>query len=74
MPPGSIFFRDYNSIDAHSSGDATNKSNSDELINETQIKLCLWSNLLASVNEILDEKYYLLSCNAYFHYIDKVND
>jgi hypothetical protein len=50
------FFRDYNSIDAHSSEDATNKSNSDELINETQIKLCLWSNLLASVKEIVDEK------------------
>lgn len=60
-PKDFYFFRDYQSIDAHSHNpqanqNTTNMSNTVELINETQIKLCLWSNLLSSVREIVDEK------------------
>lgn len=57
---GFYFFRDYQSLDAHSSdadqADSTTTTDTAELINETQIKLCLWSNLLGSVKEIVDEK------------------
>ncbi|KAL7507601.1 hypothetical protein ACHAXN_004760 [Cyclotella atomus] len=49
------FFRDYHSLDT-SESDGLTTGNNDELVNEVQIKLCLWSNLLASVKEIVDEK------------------
>lgn len=46
------FFRDYDCLDAHNGPDGVKNANNDELVNEVQIKLCLWSNLLASVKEI----------------------
>lgn len=53
------FFRDYHSLDAHTSDarlSGCESSKDEELIRSIQIKLCLWSNLLASVREIFDEK------------------
>ena len=50
------FFRDYHGINSHHSDSSQNVNNNEELINEIQIKLCLWSNLLASVKEIVGEK------------------
>ena len=50
------FFRDYYCLNSHSHLSDAQMVNTEELINEIQIKLCLWSNLLASVKEIVDEK------------------
>ena len=50
------FFRDYHSVDLHSLETSQLKvTNLDESIKEIQIKLCLWSNLLASMKEIVGE-------------------
>ena len=36
--------------------DAEESGGGEDLIMETQMKLCLWSSLLSSVKEVVDEK------------------